>query len=167
MANNGMPSLLALLGLVAVAGYQNRDKIGQVLNSAGGVNAPGGANPLGGASGTLGDAGKIVGQTASTIGSSLTGGLNDLLATFRDAGQKEQADSWITPGVPTQGLSRSQVESAIGRDTLLEVANKSGLQYDDLLERLSTSIPNAVDRLTPDGRFPESDQDVHNRIAGS
>ncbi|KKC41445.1 hypothetical protein WH87_00375 [Devosia epidermidihirudinis] len=160
MANRGMPSLLALLGLVAVAGYQNRDKISQALGSAGG------SNPAGNAGNALGEAGNIVGRTAGSIGESLTGGLNDLLATFRDTGHKEQADSWITPGVPTQGLSRSQVENAIGRDTLLDVAQKSGLQYDDLLERLSVSIPNAVDRLTPDGRFPESDEDVQKRMVG-
>lgn len=161
MANNGMPSLLALLGLVAVAGYQNRDKIGQALNSV--ANA----NPAGDGASPVGNVANSVGQAASTLGGSLTGGLNDLLATFRDAGQKEQADSWVTPGVPTQGLSSSQVESAIGKDTLMQVASKSGLSYEDLLQRLSTSIPNAVDRLTPDGRFPESDQDVHSRILGT
>lgn len=31
----GMPSIVALLGLLAVAGYQNRDKLGQILNTAG------------------------------------------------------------------------------------------------------------------------------------
>ena len=43
----GMPSMVALLGLLAVAGYQNREKIGQVLGSlgqkgtdAGGPNEP-------------------------------------------------------------------------------------------------------------------------------
>lgn len=161
MANNGMPSLLALLGLVAVAGFQNRDKIGQALNSVTG------ANPAGGGDTPVGNVANNVGQAASTLGGSLTGGLNDLLASFRDAGHSAQADSWVTPGVPTQGLSGSQVESAIGKDTLMQVASKSGLSYEDLLQRLSTSIPNAVDRLTPDGKFPESDQDVHNRIAGT
>ncbi len=36
----GMPSLAALLGLLAIAGYQNRDKIGELLK---GVTSPGGA----------------------------------------------------------------------------------------------------------------------------
>lgn len=36
----GMPSLAALLGLLAIAGYQNRDKIGELLK---GVTNPGGA----------------------------------------------------------------------------------------------------------------------------
>ena len=40
----GMPSMLALLGLLAVAGFQNRDKIADALKGVGG--AP--ANPAGG-----------------------------------------------------------------------------------------------------------------------
>ena len=36
----GMPSLLALLGLVAVAGYQNRDKLRDMIGDA----QPGGSD---------------------------------------------------------------------------------------------------------------------------
>lgn len=165
MANRGMPSLLALLGLLAAAGFQNRDKIGQVLGQAGSDRA--GLKGSGNLGGTLNDAGNVVGQTANEVGGSLMNGLNDLLATFRNAGQKETADSWITPGVPTQSLSRDQVESAIGRDTLTEVAQKSGLSYEDLLDRLATSIPDAVDRATPDGKFPTSDEEVQKRVLGA
>ena len=169
MANNGMPSLLALLGLVAVAGFQNRDKIGQVLGQSGlGQSTnPDGSSPATNYGGALNDAGNVVGRTASDVGGSLMNGLNDLMSTFRNAGQKEQADSWITPGVPTQGLSRDQVESAIGRETLTEVAHKSGINYDELLQRLATAIPDAVDRATPDGRFPSSDAEVQDRVLGS
>ena len=31
--SRGMPSMVALLGLLAVAGYQNRDKIAEALNN--------------------------------------------------------------------------------------------------------------------------------------
>jgi uncharacterized protein YidB (DUF937 family) len=167
MANRGMPSLLALLGLVAAAGFQNRDKIADALKGANGGNALGGNGPAGDARNTLSDAGNVVGQTANSIGATLSNGLNELLATFRDAGQKDTADSWVTVGVPTQTLNRDQVEQAIGRDTLAEVAAKSGLDYDELLERLSKDIPETVDRLTPEGKFPQNDDEVRSRILGS
>lgn len=32
--SRGMPSMVALLGLLAVAGYQNRDKIAEVMGAA-------------------------------------------------------------------------------------------------------------------------------------
>jgi len=164
MANRGMPSLLALLGLVAVAGYQNRDKLGQMLgqNGSGQAGEPRAAD-LGG---SLNEAGNVVGRTANEVGGSLMSGLNDLLDTFRNGGQKEQADSWITPGVPTQGLSKDQVEAAIGRETLSDLAKDTGLEYNELLSRLAKTIPEAVDRATPEGNFPSSDDEVRQRVTG-
>jgi hypothetical protein len=36
--SRGMPSMTALLGLLALAGYQNRDKLGELLKGVGGSN---------------------------------------------------------------------------------------------------------------------------------
>ena len=46
--SRGFPSMTALLGLLAVAGYQNRDKIAEMLGGAGK------AAPAGGGQGGLG-----------------------------------------------------------------------------------------------------------------
>lgn len=173
MANRGMPSLLALLGLVAAAGFQHRDKLGQILGQSG-LGQPGsGQSGLGDSApraGEFGDklntAGDVLGRTASDVGGSLMSGLNELLETFRSAGNRDQADSWITPGVPTQGLTRDQVEASIGRDTLTDLARDTGMDYEDLLDRLAKTIPEAVDRATPDGHFPQSDDEVRQRLAG-
>ena len=40
--NRGFPSMTALLGLLAVAGYQNRDKIAEMLGGAGKSDPAGG-----------------------------------------------------------------------------------------------------------------------------
>ena len=41
--SRGFPSMTALLGLLAIAGYQNRDKIAEVISGLGkGAPAPGG-----------------------------------------------------------------------------------------------------------------------------
>ena len=37
--SRGMPSMTALLGLLALAGYQNRDKLAELLKGAGSGNA--------------------------------------------------------------------------------------------------------------------------------
>ena len=39
--SRGMPSMTALLGLLALAGYQNRDKLGELLKGATGGGQPG------------------------------------------------------------------------------------------------------------------------------
>jgi len=160
-----MPSLLALLGLLAVAGYQNRDKLGQILQGSGnGANSGGtqGTSTQGGEGGLLGELGKVLGGAGA--GGSIKQGLDDLLGTFKEAGQNEVADSWVTPGVPTQGLSPSQVEAAIGKEALQELATKTGISYDELVKRLSSSIPDAVDRLTPDGKFPQNENEAVDRL---
>lgn len=41
--SRGFPSMTALLGLLAIAGYQNRDKLGEILSNLGK-----GAPPAGG-----------------------------------------------------------------------------------------------------------------------
>jgi uncharacterized protein YidB (DUF937 family) len=42
--SRGMPSITALLGLLALAGYQNRDKLGELLKGASGSTGQPGAD---------------------------------------------------------------------------------------------------------------------------
>jgi uncharacterized protein YidB (DUF937 family) len=146
---NKMPSMLALLGLLAVAGYQNRDKIAEAIKRLQNET------PSDAPEGDGGMLGGILGAAAGSGG--LTGGLADLMNSFRNAGQAEVADSWVTPGVPTRGLTPEQVEQAVGTENLHELSIRTGLSRDELLQRLSTAIPENVDRLTPDGKFPTED----------
>lgn len=57
-----------------------------------------------------------------------------------------------------QGLKPSEVEQAIGRDNLAELSKRTGLSHEELIQRLSTAIPETVDRLTPDGQMPTEDE---------
>jgi uncharacterized protein YidB (DUF937 family) len=160
--------MLALLGLLAVAGYQNRDKIGEVLGSLGGSQGGTGNGSQGGLGGLLGGLEKSLGGTPGSgtpgglgqvlsglgAGGAVTGGLGDLMNSFRDAGHGEVADSWVKPGVPTQGLTPQQVAQAVGEDNLNQLTQSTGLSRDELLKRLATAIPQTVDKLTPDGKMP-------------
>ena len=171
--------MLALLGLLAVAGYQNRDKIGAALNNLQpGAGAPGGtpgttgaAGGLGGLIGGLGDAlgggsGGLGGLLGGLGAGGLTGGLGDLMNSFKDAGHGEVANSWVDPSVPTQGLTPDQVEHAVGADNLAELSQRTGLSRDELLKRLATAIPQTVDSLTPGGQMPTEEQ-VRQRLLPS
>src|SRR4030095_4059949 len=102
----GLPSMTALLGLLAIAGYQNRDKIAEMLKGAGA--------PAGGRSGSEGGLGGLLGGLGGTsAGSLLGGGLGSLLDSFRQAGQGEAADSWVSKG-PNKPIDPAQVKQAIG-----------------------------------------------------
>src|SRR3954467_11792671 len=111
--SRGFPSMTALLGILAVAGYQNRDKLAEMLGSmtSGSARAPGAANPSQGQTEGLGD---MLGGAG--IGSVLSGGLRDLVDRFRQAGHGETADSWVAQG-PNRDVAPNQLESVIGADT--------------------------------------------------
>ena len=157
---NRMPSMLALLGLLAFAGYQNRDKIGAAIKDAQRRrDTPG--EPTSGLDNVLGGVGDLLDSSKERGG--LAGGLNDLLDNFRSKGQAEKADSWVRPG-SNKGLSASEVEEAVGADNLAELSQRTGLSREELLERLATNIPETVDRLTPDGRLPSTDDDLLKRF---
>jgi uncharacterized protein YidB (DUF937 family) len=147
--SRGMPSMTALLGLLAVAGYQNRDKLAEMLSGAGaklggGAQQPGAGGLLGNLSGMLGGAG---------VGGLLNGGIGELLQRFRQNGQGETAESWINQG-PNREVSPPQLRQAIGSDVLAALEQQTGLSQEELLARLSRELPTAVDKYTPDGRLP-------------
>ncbi len=150
----GMPSMVALLGLLAVAGYQNRDKLGDLLNGMGGQPADP-TNP-GRSTGGLGDLLNGLGGAlgGASAGSVLSGGLGDLVDRFRQSGRGPQADSWINAGEDNVPVGASDLEEALGEDTIAELTQKTGLSRAELLERLSKTLPDAVNRMTPNGRIP-------------
>ncbi|MDB5588160.1 MAG: hypothetical protein JWP26_3130 [Devosia sp.] len=154
MGNNGMHSMVALLGLLAVAGFQNRDKLGGLLNGLGNQPADP-ANP-GRATGGLGD---ILGGLGGALGGAsaggvLSGGLGDLVDRFRQTGRGAQADSWIVPGQENAPVQSTDLEETLGEDTITELTQKTGLSRAELLDRLTKTLPQAINHLTPEGRLP-------------
>lgn len=158
MARGGFPSMTALLGLLAVAGYQNRDKLAEMLgNRAGGGStggSGGGQTRPGGLDGLLG--GLAGGAGRGGLGSILGGGLGELSERFRQNGHGETVDSWVGTG-QNKSLAPRELEQAIGPDVLDNLMQHTGLSRDELLARLSRELPNAVDQYTPQGRVPTDD----------
>jgi uncharacterized protein YidB (DUF937 family) len=166
--SRGFPSMTALLGLLAVAGYQNRDKIAEMLGgmgqgapgaAAGGRGMPGGAGVGQGAGGgQAGGLGGILGQLGAGLGGAgaggfLGGGLSELLERFTQAGHGQTAQSWVKQG-PNEPIAPPQLEQAIGPDVLETLSKQTGLSREELLARLSRELPDAVDKYTPQGQLP-------------
>jgi uncharacterized protein YidB (DUF937 family) len=147
--SRGMPSMTALLGLLAIAGYQNRDKLAEMLKGAS-ANTP---TPGGGVGqgGLLGNLGGMLGGAG--VGGLLNGGIGELLEKFKQNGQGETAQSWVNDG-PNKDVSPPQLKQAIGPDVLAALEQQTGLSQDELLARLSRELPAAVDKYTPDGGLP-------------
>lgn len=156
MNSRGMPSMVALLGLLAVAGYQNRDKIAEMLRGQGQAGSrPGTPGQGGGQGGILGNLGGLFG--GASAGSVLSGGLGDLVDRLRQQGHGEAADSWVARG-PNKQLSPQQLEQALGSDVVDSLVQRTGLTREDLLSRLARTLPEAVDKYTPEGRLPSAEE---------
>ncbi len=150
----GFPSMTALLGLLAIAGYQNRDRIAEMLRG-GGTGTGGLGGMLGGQGGQSGGLGGLLGGlTGGAGGASLGGGIGELVERFRQSGQGEAAESWVGTG-PNREVTPQELERAIGEDTLADLSQRTGLSRQELLARLSRELPTAVDRYTPEGRIPQ------------
>jgi uncharacterized protein YidB (DUF937 family) len=149
--SRGMPSMTALLGLLAVAGYQNRDKLAELLKGAGNSTQAGATTQQGPLGGLLGNLGGVL--AGGGVGGLLNGGLGELLDRFKQNGQGDAAESWINKG-PNKELPPPQLKQAIGPDVLAALEQQTGLSQEELLARLSRELPSAVDRYTPDGRLP-------------
>ncbi|RXT42982.1 YidB family protein [Bradyrhizobium betae] len=149
--SRGMPSMTALLGMLAIAGYQNRDKLADMFrNATAGQQGSGGKDSL---SGMLGNLGGLMG--GGGVGSLLNGGIGELLEHFKQNGHGDAAQSWINQG-PNREVTPPELQQAIGPDVLQKLEQQTGLSQREILDRLSRELPAAVDRYTPDGRLPAS-----------
>lgn len=146
--SRGYPSLTALLGLLAIAGYQNRDKIAELLR---GTDKKPGAATQGGIGGLFDQLRSGLG--GATPGGILSGGLGELVDRFKQSGQGDTTESWVGTG-PNKPVTPTQLEQAIGPEILDSLSKQTGLSRSDLLARLSRELPDAVDKYTPQGRLP-------------
>ena len=136
MANSISPSLTALLGLAAVAGYQNRDKISDFVKGLIGGGTTAAAAPA-----------AIPGGLASALGG--------LVSHLQANGAGNVANSWVGTGanLPIDGAQLSQ---ALGADLVNKISASTGLSPDQLLSQLSAVLPQMVNHLTPQGQIPSA-----------
>lgn len=144
MSNRSMPSLAALLGLVAIAGYQNREKIGEFIKN---LQTSGGAGSIPGMPQLP------PGRPQAEAGGGVQGGLGDLIDQFRNAGLGRKADSWVATG-QNEPVNEGEMAQALGPDLVEMIARQTGLDPSEVLKRLSQVLPQAVDHMTPGGQLP-------------
>lgn len=133
MANLGRLAI-AMLGVLA---YQNRDKIGDMIRGVGDRNPN---DPQGG----------ILDQISNGVSGTALG---DILDRFRGAGAGSKVDSWVGTG-PNQPIQPSDVEAAIDEDTLTSLSMQTGLSREELISRITRDLPEAVNKMTPNGNLP-------------
>jgi uncharacterized protein YidB (DUF937 family) len=83
------------------------------------------------------------------------GGIQGVVSEFEKNGLGPTVKSWVGTG-PNEPVSPADVHRVLGPDLLQQLSAKSGLSVQDLADKLSHVLPQAVDRLTPDGTIPKA-----------
>jgi uncharacterized protein YidB (DUF937 family) len=90
-------------------------------------------------------------------GGALGGGLKDLLDRFRQSGQEDKAQSWVSKG-SNKPIAPQELEQTLGEERIQWLVEQTGLPRDQLLSGLSNELPDAIDKLTPEGRVPTDEE---------
>ena len=102
--------------------------------------------------------GGIVGAGLVSVVSGIVekhGGLQGVVNEFEKSGLGATVQSWVGTG-PNQAISPDGVNRALGGDLLQQLAAKTGMSVQELTQKLSQVLPEAVDKLTPDGVLPRT-----------
>jgi uncharacterized protein YidB (DUF937 family) len=110
--------------------------------------------------------GALVEQIGAMLASnSAGGGLGGLMQSFDRAGLGHVISSWVGTG-QNLPISPEQLAQVLGHGKIAEIAGSLGVQPDQVAGQLSQLLPHLVDRITPNGKLPESDI-AHTDIAGA
>lgn len=90
-------------------------------------------------------------------GGGLLGGLSGLVGKLTQAGAGPQVSSWVGNGA-NQPIDPTHLGQALGPDVLAQLAAKTGLSQEQLMQGLSAVLPQLVNNLTPNGRLPTAQE---------
>jgi uncharacterized protein YidB (DUF937 family) len=142
------PVMMGLMGLLAYRTLKGKGRLADMLGTGQSAGGAQGGGPGGGLSAGLGGA---------LSGGGLGAGLKDLLDSFRQGGQADKAESWVSKG-PNQAIAPQELEQSLGEERIQWLMEQTGLPKDQLLAGLSGELPDAIDKLTPEGRLPTDEE---------
>ena len=126
------PVMMALMGLLAYRTLKGKGRLADMLGTGGAAGGP-------------------------LAGGALGGGLKDLLDRFRQGGQQDKAESWVSTG-PNKSIAPQELEQSLGEERIQWLVEQTGMPRDQLLAGLSGELPDAIDKLTPNGRIPTDEE---------
>jgi uncharacterized protein YidB (DUF937 family) len=83
------------------------------------------------------------------------GGVQGVVSEFEKNGLGATVQSWVRTG-PNHPISPDEVHKVLGPDLLRQLSEKSGIPVQELAQKLAGVLPEAVDKLTPDGTMPKA-----------
>ena len=98
---------------------------------------------------------QLTSAVLSRISDPATGGLLGLVNTLRQLGLNDVVSSWISTG-ENKPISPEQVQNALGEGQINQMAQNMGVSHQEVSTGLAGLLPQLIDKLTPDGKLPES-----------
>ena len=83
------------------------------------------------------------------------GGVDGLVKKFQQSGLGDLAASWVGTG-ENKSIMPDQLANVLGKDQIAALAQQAGIPESQGASVLSQVLPAMVDKLTPDGKAPES-----------
>lgn len=83
-----------------------------------------------------------------------TGGLSGFLDRFRRAGLGDSVSSWLSGG--SKPINAENVETVLGRDTVNNLAARSGVSASTTASALAFYLPRVIQRMAPGGVVPST-----------
>ncbi|MFD3931697.1 YidB family protein [Streptomyces sp. NPDC058614] len=81
--------------------------------------------------------------------------LGGLLEMLTKSGLTAQKDSWVGTG-ENQSVTGAQIQQALPDETLKQVAEQAGVTPDQAATSIAETLPQAVDKLSPNGELPSA-----------
>ncbi len=103
-----------------------------------------------------GDKNALLESVMGLINNPQAGGLSGLAQTFKEKGLGDAVSSWISTG-KNLPVSPDQIKDVLGADRIQQISKDAGVSPDDASRGLASLLPDIIDKLTPDGKVPDSD----------
>ncbi|MFC5428152.1 YidB family protein [Paraburkholderia denitrificans] len=94
------------------------------------------------------------------------GGLNGLIQKFQQGGLGDVVQSWVGTG-DNQAISPDQLHNVLGSDVVSGLAQKAGIQPDQVSGLLAQVLPHVVNAATPNGEVPADGQVNTSNVLGT
>ncbi|MGZ5010807.1 MAG: YidB family protein [Methylobacter sp.] len=110
--------------------------------------------------GTHDSSGQVENKTQNLLSGSLgmlekMGGIEGLIKKFQQSGMGDIAASWVGTG-ENKNIHPDQLTKVLGKDQIDAVAQQADIPESQGASVLSQVLPTMIDKLTPDGKPPES-----------
>ena len=105
--------------------------------------------------------GLLDGVLGGVVGSLVTdvlqkhGGVQGVVQQFEAQGFGPTVRSWVGTGTNLP-ITADQLHQVLGSDFVQQLAAKTGISVPELTQHLAQILPQAVDRMTPNGEIPKT-----------